>query len=359
MSMSGSLGGAYDLSAFQRSTSPTTGGSSAGVAGDAVGSEAAGAGTQVAGGQVTGTQTVGGRANDAQAAGGPGVGAQAGVTVPGPYVVDVTAESLQGVINTSAQLPVVAVFHSAKSANSGTLVQMLEEVAQGHRGRFQLAKVDVDVQIDVAQAFGVNAVPAAVALFQGQPIPLFQGLPEQAQLTQTVDQILQVAAQYGMTAILDGDADASAPEPDIPPLHKEGLEALESGDLAGAHAAYTKALAQNPGDSEAQTALHQVELLQRIAALDVGTDSEEPNKLLTEANDTPLTDVDVHLRAADVEFSYGRPDAAMSRLIDVVRATIGEERDAARERLLAYFDILGPGQELVVAARKELTNALF
>lgn len=318
MSINGSLGGAYDLSAFQKQT-PTNDG----LVGET---------------------------------GADGVGA---TVVPGPYVVELTSKNLQGAITTSSKLPVIVAFHSARSENSAKLITQLERLAIANQGRFQLAKVDTDENADVAQAFGTDAVPSAAALLQGQPVPLFQGLPDEAQLTETIEKILQAGEQYGLNAVLDGDANATPPEPEIPPLHKEGLEALENGDLDAAHAAYTKAISQNPGDDEAQTALHQVELLQRIAKINPDGDPEAPQKVLLAAHDAPITDLEAQLRAADVEFSFQRPDAAFARLIDVVRATSGDDREAARQRLIAYFDILGPSQDIVVAARKALTNALF
>lgn len=318
MSINGSLGGAYDLSAFQKQT-PTNDG----LVGE----------TGADGGGAT--------------------------VVPGPYVVELTSKNLQGAITTSSKLPVIVAFHSARSENSAKLITQLERLAIANQGRFQLAKVDTDENADVAQAFGTDAVPSAAALLQGQPVPLFQGLPDEAQLTETIEKILQAGEQYGLNAVLDGDANATPPEPEIPPLHKEGLEALENGDLDAAHAAYTKAISQNPGDDEAQTALHQVELLQRIAKINPDGDPEAPQKVLLAAHDAPITDLEAQLRAADVEFSFQRPDAAFARLIDVVRATSGDDREAARQRLIAYFDILGPSQDIVVAARKALTNALF
>ncbi|WP_394263744.1 co-chaperone YbbN [Trueperella sp.] len=318
MSINGSLGGAYDLSAFQKQT-PTNDG----LVGE----------TGADGGGAT--------------------------VVPGPYVVELTSKNLQGAITTSSKLPVIVAFHSARSENSAKLITQLERLAIANQGRFQLAKVDTDENADVAQAFGTDAVPSAAALLQGQPVPLFQGLPDEAQLTETIEKILQAGEQYGLNAVLDGDANATPPEPEIPPLHKEGLEALENGDLEAAHAAYTKAISQNPGDDEAQTALHQVELLQRIAKINPDGDPEAPQKVLLAAHDAPITDLEAQLRAADVEFSFQRPDAAFARLIDVVRATSGDDREAARQRLIAYFDILGPSQDIVVAARKALTNALF
>ena len=318
MSINGSLGGAYDLSAFQKQT-PTNDG----LVGE----------TGADGGGAT--------------------------VVPGPYVVELTSKNLQGAITTSSKLPVIVAFHSARSENSAKLITQLERLAIANQGRFQLAKVDTDENADVAQAFGTDAVPSAAALLQGQPVPLFQGLPDEAQLTETIEKILQAGEQYGLNAVLDGDANATPPEPEIPPLHKEGLEALENGDLDAAHAAYTKAISQNPGDDEAQTALHQVELLQRIAKINPDGDPEAPQKVLLAAQDAPITDLEAQLRAADVEFSFQRPDAAFARLIDVVRATSGDDREAARQRLIAYFDILGPSQDIVVGARKALTNALF
>ncbi len=318
MSINGSLGGAYDLSAFQKQT-PTNDG----LVGE----------TGADGGGAT--------------------------VVPGPYVVELTSKNLQGAITTSSKLPVIVAFHSARSENSAKLITLLERLAIANQGRFQLAKVDTDENADVAQAFGTDAVPSAAALLQGQPVPLFQGLPDEAQLTETIEKILQAGEQYGLNAVLDGDANATPPEPEIPPLHKEGLEALENGDLDAAHAAYTKAIAQNPSDDEAQTALHQVELLQRIARINPDGDPEAPQKVLLAAHDAPITDLEAQLRAADVEFSFQRPDAAFARLIDVVRATSGDDREAARQRLIAYFDILGPSQDIVVGARKALTNALF
>lgn len=322
MSINGSLGGAYDLSAFQKQTPAPAG--------------------------QTGGPT-----------GATGAGAPGAETVAGPYVVELTAENLQGAITISSKLPVIVAFYSAKSDNSAKLITALERLAIANQGRFQLAKVNTDDSADVAQAFGTDAVPSAAALLQGQPIPLFQGLPDDAQISETIAKILEAAAQYGMTAVLDGDADATPPEPEIPPLHREGLEALENGDLDGAHVAYTKAIAQNPADDEAQTALHQVELLQRIAKINPDGDPETPQRVLLEAEGAPMTDVDAQLRAADVEFSYQRPDAAFARLVDVVRVTSGEDREAARQRLVAYFDILGPTEQIVVTARKALTNALF
>lgn len=355
MSLSGSLGGAYDLSALKKKAEAQADARDASAAAQGAGADAgSAAGSGAGAGDAAGG--VGGPAGTNMPAGADLPG---GSSVPGPFELTVTSENLETVLQTSMHLPVVLVFHSEKSENSTKLAATMSALAARFAGRFQLGLVDVEASREVTGAFGISAVPAAAALLQAQPVPLFQGLPDDEQLIDTVEKLLEAAQQYGLNGVLDGDADGTPPEPEIPPLHKEGLEALEKGDLEGAHAAYTKALKESPADSEARTALHQVELLQRVRAANPEGSPQVAESILLKAKDAPMTDVEPHLEAADVEFSYGRPDAAFARLIDVVRNTTDDDRNLARTRLLALFDIAGPHSELVGQARKALTNALF
>ena len=64
--------------------------------------------------------------------------------IPAPLVVDVDAASLRDVAETSTQVPVVVVLHTARSRSSADLVSRLEALAQEYAGRFQVARVDVD-----------------------------------------------------------------------------------------------------------------------------------------------------------------------------------------------------------------------
>lgn len=63
--------------------------------------------------------------------------------------------------------------------------------------------------------------------------------------------------------------------------------------------------------------------------------------------------------AADLEVAEGRSERAFARLIDVVRRSAGEDRDTARVRLVELFAVVGADDPAVVAARRDLTNALF
>jgi len=65
------------------------------------------------------------------------------------------------------------------------------------------------------------------------------------------------------------------------------------------------------------------------------------------------------MTAADIEVFHGYPDAAFARLIDVIKVTSGDERNAVRERLLELFEVVGADQPVVSQARRALASALF
>ncbi|MCR6712824.1 MAG: tetratricopeptide repeat protein [Demequina sp.] len=69
--------------------------------------------------------------------------------------------------------------------------------------------------------------------------------------------------------------------------------------------------------------------------------------------------VAAQLAVADLDVLGGAVEDAFARLIDVVRGTSGDERDAVRERLVELFDIVGAEDPRVVAARRALAAALY
>jgi putative thioredoxin len=198
---------------------------------------------------------------------------------------------------------------------------------------------------------------------QGQPVPLFAGALPPSEIQPWIDELLKLAVQMGITgrvsvgdeeaAVADGGtADGQAPDGDeLPPLHAAAYDAIERGDLDGAIAAYEEALAQNPGDTEAALGLGQVRLLKR-------TEGVDPVAARAAAAADPL-DVAAQTVVADLDVLGGHVPDAFARLVDTVRATAGDERNAARQHLLGLFDVVGASDERVVKARRALMSALF
>lgn len=272
--------------------------------------------------------------------------------IPGPFVRDLSMENLQEFLELSLHVPLVIVFQSAQSEGSITFSDSLAAEALKRGGAIGLGRVDAETAPEIFQAFQVQAVPSTVAVLGGNPVPLMQGTAEAADITKALDSVLQAAEQMGVRGTLDGDEEGKLPEPELPPHVKEARAALDEGNLAGAHEAYTKALKENPGDEASKVGLSQVELFQRI-------ENKDPQELLRAGQSAELTDIETHLLAADVEVLAQRPDSAFMRLLDVIRANSGDDRDRVRLRLIELFNIVGTQEPVVTEARKMLASALM
>jgi putative thioredoxin len=110
-------------------------------------------------------------------------------------------------------------------------------------------------------------------------------------------------------------------------------------------------LADEPANAEAKLGLAQAQLLDRVQGVD-------PQAARTAAAGAP-GDVQAQLTAADLDLVGGHVEDAFGRLVDTVRRTFGDERDTVRVRLLELFEVIGPDDPRVVAARTALARVLF
>jgi putative thioredoxin len=285
------------------------------------------------------------------AADGPGV-------APGGVVVDVTEADFQAVVlEQSLTVPVVIDFWADWCEPCKQLSPVLERLAAADGGRWLLAKVDLDANPQLGQAFQVQSIPAVFAVVKGQPIPLFQGALPEAQVRQYLDELLRVAEANGVTGRLAVDGPAAeaeaegTPEPESDPRYDEAYDAIERGDLDAAAAAYRAVLAESPADADAQAGLGQVELLRRTQDLDEAAARQR-------AADNP-DDVAAQTAVADLDLLGGHVEDAFRRLVDLVRRLSGTDRDAARTHLVGLFELVGNQDERVAKARTALANALF
>lgn len=274
----------------------------------------------------------------------------------GSVVVDVTEATFQAeVIDRSMTVPVVIDLWATWCEPCKQLSPVLERLATADAGRWVLAKVDVDANQRIGAAFQVQSIPAVFAVIKGQPVPLFQGALPEAQVRQYLDELLRVAAENGVTGTAAADAaPGPAEEPAEPahdPRYDAAYDAIERGDYDAAAAAYQALLDASPADADARAGLSQVDLLRRTSSLD-------PAAVRRSAAERP-EDVSAQCQAADLELLGGQVEEAFGRLIDTIRRTAGEDRDAARARLLELFEVIGPDDPRVAKGRTSLANALF
>lgn len=289
----------------------------------------------------------------------PGQPADRHPAVPGGLVVEVDAQNLNEALNRTLQVPGVLVLWGSAYPQTRELFDTVVRVAASLEGRVLVLSADLSTSPELlqafqpllVQAFGQPSVPATFGLLQGQPVPLFPGVAPEAEVRTVLDQLLQAAVQNGITGRVQLEDVPGGDDDELPPLHQEAFDAIERGDLDGAVAAYERALAENPKDTDAELGLAQVRLMQRTAGVD-------PAAARAAAAADPA-DVEAAIVVADLDVLGGHVEDAFARLLDLVRSSSGDERDRARTHLLELFSVVGSGDERVRKGRTALMSALF
>ena len=274
------------------------------------------------------------------------------------FVFDVTEETFNtDVAARSRTTPVIVDLWADWCGPCKQLSPVLEKLANEAAGAWVLAKIDVDANPRLAQAFQAQSIPMVVAIVGGQMVDAFLGAMPESQVRQWLTQVLAVADQIGVGAPGAGGvpgadgADDLAGVDDLPPAYAEAQAAMESGDMDTATSVIEKALAETPGDPLLKSWLAQANLIKRVGGYDQAAARRD-------AAASP-SDVDAQLRVADIELAGGRTEEAFDRLLGVIRRTSGDERNKARVQLLSLFDIFPPDDPQVKRARSQLTALLF
>ena len=260
----------------------------------------------------------------------------------GASIIDVTEATFESdVVARSDQELVITLLWAGWSEPSVQLAALLQELAVRAAGAWTLARVDVDVAPRIAQAFGAQSVPIAIALAGGQPVSAFDGRQPPEQVGAWLDEI---TSKMG---IASPDAEPE-PEPEDDPRMVAAEELLNADDLEGALTAYQAILAREPDNVEAAAIARNVEFTIRAK-------QHDPSILET----AQPGDFDAQLAAADVLLLGQRPEQAFDRIIDVVRVSDGDDKARARTRLLELFELFDPSEPFVVSARRKLAAALY
>lgn len=305
-------------------------------------------------------------------AGGPGpAGGAAGGATRAPsaaaggsaYAVDVDEQNFQQVLEASMNAPVALVFHSPSTAPaSTTMAADVSTVANEYDGRFLAALIDIDASPGIAQAMQIQQVPVLFVLLDGrpaaQPIP---GVVSLEELRVLFNQLGQQLTAQGVTGRhqphpLGAAAAGAAPEdpyaePPVDPRYAAAQDALGEGHLDLAVAEYQKLVDGNPADVEAAAGLAMAKVLLRTQGVDL--------QAARAAAAADPDDVDAQTLVADLDMIGGHVEDAFARLVDVVRRTAGDERNQAREHLVALFAAVGNDDPRVLKGRRDLASALF
>jgi putative thioredoxin len=232
-------------------------------------------------------------------------------------MADVTDATFEvDVIERSKTVPVVVDLWAEWCGPCKQLGPILEKVIGATGGQVELAKVDVDANPSVAQAFKVQSIPAVYAMKDGQIVDGFMGAQGEAQVQEFVDKLLPSSELSEIDQLVAAGDEASL------------IKALEiQADHPGAVVALAELLV---GQGETETAL---KLLERIP------ESPETRRITAMA------------RTGDVGDDV---DATLAELLPTVK-----NDDEARQKYVDLLEVLGPDDPRTAEWRRKLSAALF
>lgn len=236
--------------------------------------------------------------------------------------IDVTDASFQtDVIDRSAEQVVVIDLWAEWCGPCKTLGPILEKVVGAAGDDAVLAKVDVDANPRVSQAFQVQSIPAVYAMKDGKVVDGFVGAQPEATVEAWLSALLPTEEQNEVQKLV----------------------------AAGDEASLRQALDLEPDNVDAICGLAEL-----LATSEDGAAKVEALDLLARIPETAETRrIAAMARAADPNLPPDVTDK-LDALLDRVK---GDED--ARQEFLDLLELMGPTDERTAAYRKKLSAALF
>ena len=237
--------------------------------------------------------------------------------------MDVTDQTFQAeVVDRSATVPVIVDLWAPWCGPCKTLGPMIEKAVADTGGAVELAKVNVDDNPAVAQAFNVQSIPGVFAISGGQVVDQFIGAVPEAQVIAFV-QRLAPAPSEADTLAAAGDEASLRRALELEPDHAAAIEGL------------ARILIDRGEGAEALT------LLQRLP------ETEATRVLAAEAR---LLEAGVDVSATGREEIEGK----LNELLERVR-----DDDAARQEFVDLLEAMGADNPRTKEYRRALTARLY
>ncbi len=271
-----------------------------------------------------------------------------------PLVIDVDDASFQTeVLDRSHEVPVVVDFWAAWCGPCRTLGPMLEAAVTARGGQVVLAKIDVDANRGVAQAFQVKGIPQVYAFRDGRAVSQFTGVIPEPQLQAFLDDLVPTEADRLVAAAATmsrDDAEVSLRRAlDLDPDHRAAAIALADLVVTDDPDEAMRLVAPHRPDPGAEAVVSRASL-----AADGAVDIDGLRASVAAAPD----DGEQLISLGRALAARGEHDEAIDRLLQAVELG-GATRDAARAQLVELFGILGDADPRVAAARPRLARALY
>jgi len=284
-------------------------------------------------------------------------------------IIDITQDQfIEEVIEKSKSVPVVVDFWAPWCGPCKQLTPVLEKLVNNKNGKVILAKINVDENQGIAGQLNIQSIPTVYGFIDGKPVDAFQGAQPESKIEAMINKLIDAAPGNEIPKILE-EADLLFKDQKFEEAQKiyETLIGLDPGNpkvIGG----LLRCLVQLKKYDDAREMMESLDddILKNEEILKI-------NKLLANLNEDDGQDVkelklfvknnpndkEKRFELAKKFLSSNETEDGFNELLIIFEQDPKWNEEAAKKKLLEYFDLLGFNDPNVLKARKKLSSLMF
>ena len=286
------------------------------------------------------------------------------------FVIDINQDQfIEEVVEKSKTTPVIVDFWAPWCGPCKQLTPTLENVVNRKNGKIILAKINVDENQGIASQLNIQSIPTVYGFVDGKPLDAFQGAQPESKVEAMVDKMIEATPGNEIPKLIE-EADQLFSDQKFEESLKlfENLVGMDPGNpriIAGMLRCLIQIKrfddANEMFDSFDEKILENDEIIKIKKLLDATNkedNKELDERLIQEVNNDPKN-MDLRFKLANSYLSISETEKGFNELLKIFEQNPNWNEEAAKKKLLEFFDLLGFNDPNVVEARKKLSSMMF